>query len=305
MKKTVMQYRSVYAPLCIILILILSPGAVRAREGSPAAVKKHFLWSVETKRNTIYLLGSIHLLKKDSYPLPRVIESVYDCCPKLVFETDLDGMNSPEMQSLMIKSGLYPQGQTLTRHISRETYTLLDRKLKQSGLSVSRIDQFRPWFAAQAIASSELLRLGFEPGLGIDRYFFDRAVRDRKERIFLETNIYQMNLFAGLGTESQEKLLNQILKDLDVVEQKFSEIINAWESGDYEGLASIMSESFKEYPDLYRRLVTDRNRKWISKIQRLMRQDDDVLIVVGAAHLAGKDSVVELLRKKGYEVRQR
>jgi hypothetical protein len=274
-----------------------------AREAS-VTTKKHFLWSVQSERNTIYMLGSIHILRKDSYPLPEAVERVYDCCQKVVFETDLEGMNAPDVQMKMMKMGLYSSGQTLSQNISRQTYELLKEKMDKTGLPIVQFEQVKPWLIAQTIASSELIRLGFDPSLGIDTYFFNKARNDKKETLSLETNDYQISLFAGLSKRQQEILLRQTLKELEVIEGNFTDMIDSWENGNVSKLASIMEKSFEGYPDLYRRFVTERNKNWIKNIQRMMMKGDNVLIIVGAAHLAGKDSVIELLKEKGYKVTQ-
>ena len=274
-----------------------------AREGS-VTTKKHFLWSVQSEGNTIYLLGSIHILRKDSYPLPEAVERVYDCCQKVVFETDLEGMHAPDVQMKMMQMGLYSSGETLTQNISRQTYELLKEKMDKTGLPIVQFEQVKPWLIAQTIVSSELIRLGFDPSLGIDTYFFNKARNDNKETLSLETNDYQINIFAGLSTRQQEILLRQTLKELEVIEDNFTDMIDAWENGNVSKLASIMEKSFEGYPDLYRRFVTERNKKWIKNIQRMMMKGDNVLIIVGAAHLAGKDSVIELLKDEGYTVTQ-
>ncbi len=266
---------------------------------------KSFIWSFESGNNTIYLLGSIHVLNKESYPLPEEVEHMYNCCRKIVFETDLDSMNDGTVQEKMLKRGMYPTGQTLSGSISAETYEMLKRKLEASGLSILSFDRFRPWMVALTIAGSEMIRLGFDPELGVDRRFFSKAKQDNKELIFLETNEFQINLFAGLGRTRQEALLKQILVEIRIIETMFADMVNAWKSGSAEKLDSIMNESFREFPDLHERLITRRNRRWVAKILNLARQKGDLLVVVGAAHLVGEKSVIEILRTKGYKVIQR
>ncbi len=99
--------------------------------------------------------------------------------------------------------------------------------------------------------------------------------------------------------------LKETLRELDVIESMSSEMVKAWKTGNIDKLYSIINISFHEYPDIYKRFFTQRNKRWIPKIKQLMRQHDDVLIIVGAGHLVGKDSVIELLREKGYKVRQK
>lgn len=291
--------------ISLLAVIWLFASDAHALEGRNSEAERHFIWTVETGRNTVYLLGSIHILKQDSYPLPREVEKIFDCCRKIVFETDLDGMNDPESQKRIMKLGLYPSGLTLQENISQETYSLVKKRADAAGLPVSQFDRFRPWFAAMTLTGIELQRLGFDPALGLDRYFYQKAKKEGREMIFLETNDMQLNLMTSLNKRHQDDFLRGVIKELDVVETLASDMLDAWKTGDAEKLDSILKISHAEEPDIYDRFFIQRNKRWISIIQRLMNQDDDVLIIVGAGHLVGKDSVIELLKKKGYDVQQR
>jgi uncharacterized protein YbaP (TraB family) len=298
------RHKIIYV-ISLLAVIWLSVSSVHAYEGRNAEAQRHFIWAVESGRNTVYLLGSIHIMKQDSYPLPREVEKIFECCKKIVFETDLDGMNDPESQKRIMKQGLYSSGRTLPENISQETYALIKKRADAAGLPVSRFERFRPWFAAITLTGMELQRLGFDPALGLDRYFYQKAKKEGKEMIFLETNDIQLNLMASLNKRHQDAFLRGVLKELDIIETLASDILDAWNTGDAEKLDSILKMSHAEEPAIYDRFFIQRNKRWISKIQRLMKQDDDVLIIVGAGHLVGRDSVIELLKKKGYEVQQR
>ena len=237
--------------------------------------------------------------------LPEEVEDIYNCCRRIVFETDLDSMNDSSLQGKILRRGMYPKGQTLSGNVSAETYEMLRNKLEVSGLSILQFERFRPWMVALTLTGSEMIRLGFDPQLGVDRSFFSKAKQDGKELIFLESNEFQINLFAGLSRTRQEALLKQILIEIKIIESMFEDMVSAWKMGDAAKLDSIMKESLIEFPDLQERLITKRNRRWVGKILNLARQKGDLLVVVGAAHLVGEKSLVDLLRQKGYEVRQR
>jgi uncharacterized protein YbaP (TraB family) len=290
-----------FAALLLLWSAILFAAAARSEQSKDP---KHFIWSVEGRKSTVYILGSIHILKKDSYPLPAAVEDIFSCCNKIVFETDLDGMKRPEIQNMMLKLGMYPAGQTLPANISRDTYALLMEKLRESGIPVERFEQFKPWFISINLASMELERMGFDPALGIDRHFFEKAKQERKKMLYLETNEFQINLFGRLSRQKQEILLRQTLQELNIIEAEFKEMITAWRNGDSGLFHSIISKSFNESPYLYNKLIIRRNREWIPEILKLMNRQGDALIIVGAGHLVGKDSVIDLLKKKGYNVNQ-
>ncbi len=286
----------------------------RAREGSgridtspgslEAKTRKHFLWSLRTKQNTIYFLGSVHMLTSDSYPLAEEIERAYDRCQKIVFETDLDGLSDPGQQAKLVMLGFYPLGQTLQQNLSEETYKALQKKVDEAGLSMAQFDPFKPWMCALTLAVVELQRLGFNPQLGIDKHFFEKAKRDGKERIFLEPVEYQLNLFAKMEEREQESFLRQTLKELEVLETMASDMVQSWKTGDVDKLSAIFGKSFKGHQDIYNRLMINRNRTWASQIEKLIGQRGDVLIIVGAGHMVGRENILELLNRKGHEITQ-
>lgn len=266
---------------------------------------KHFLWAVNSGKNTVYIIGSIHILRKDSYPLPEEIEKVYSCCMKVVFETDLDGMNDAESQEMMIRSGTYPRGQSLSKNLSQDTYRLLEKRTAAAGFPVENFERFKPWFVALSLAAAEIKRLEYDPDLGVDRHFFNRAKKDRKEMDFLESNRYQLDLMASMDRLQQESFLEETLKELDLIEMMASDMVNAWMAGDTEKLHSVIRTGFEDHPDIYDRFFVQRNKRWLPRIERFMQEGKDVLVIVGAGHLVGEDNLIELFRKKGYGVEQR
>ena len=290
--------------VCLVVACALC-NIVYAEERVQPKTKKHFLWSMQTKKNTIFFLGSVHVLKSDAYPLAPQIERAYEDSRKVVFETNMDEANDPGVQTKMMTLGLYMDGQTLKENVSKETYKMLEEKVVAAGIPMASFDRFRPWFCALTLSVMELQKLGFDPSYGIDTYFFNKGKKDGKEIIPLESAEYQLNLFAKMAEREQESFLRETLEELDVTETMASDMVNAWKAGDVDKLASIMKMSFKEHPDIYDRFVIRRNKNWISKIESLMNQDDNVLVIVGAGHLVGAKSLLDILKAKGYKIEQR
>jgi uncharacterized protein YbaP (TraB family) len=258
-----------------------------------------------TGKNTTYLLGSLHVLKGDVFPLPRAIEEAYSDCQKIILETDLDSINDPAFRTQMISLGLYPDGQTLKKNVSEQTYESFRKKVDAIGLSIAHFDRLRPWVCALILTFLEFQRLGFDPSYGIDTYFFHRAKEDEKEVIPLESAEYQLKLFTTMDEAEQESFLRQTLKDLVVIDTMAAEMVEAWKTGDVDKLNSIIGISFREHPVMYERFIIQRNRKWTPQIENLMKQDVNALVIVGAGHLVGAESIVELLKKRGHQIVQR
>lgn len=267
--------------------------------------RKSCLWSLQTNSSMVYFLGSLHLLKRDAYPLESVIEKAYATSKKIIFETDIAAMKDPVVQAKMLELGLYPEGQNLYLNLDGGTRRLLENKLSGLGLPLEHLARFKPWVVALTLASLELQRLGFDPNYGIDIHFFHRAVKDGKEIGYLEPAEYQLNLLAKMNKQDQSSFLNQTLRDLELVLQLVGEMVSYWKTGDAESLHALLFKSFKDYPNIHARLLIQRNKKWISKIENLMGEKKNVLVVVGVGHLVGPDGLLDLLRKRGYKLIQR
>ena len=274
-------------------------------QSTAAAPHNHFLWVVHTGKNKIYLLGSIHVLKQDAYPLPAALEQAYLDSQIIVFEANPQDMQRSDIQALFLEKGTLPERDSLKNHLSDQSYKSLETHLAASGLSIAQFDRFRPWFCALTLLGIEFIRLGFDPGHGIDQYFFRKATSDKKQKAYLETAEFQLNLFTGLSENDQQMFLNQMLKDLGILEKEMAKLLRSWQTGDGESLNAILKESFKDYPDIYDQFVVQRNKNWALQIENFAKQTDNVLAIVGSLHLVGENSLVDLLRQKGYDVVQK
>jgi len=299
---------SKYQLLFIVVSLAFgwaSLGAAHAKQALQPKTNKNCLWEIQTKKNTVYLLGSLHILTKDCFPLSRQIEDAYRSCNKVVFETDIGAMNDPATQANMMALALYPNGQTLQQNVSNKTYSRFKAKVEAAGLPMPQFERFRPWLCGLTLAVLELQRLGFDLNLGVDKYFYNKAQGDEKEIDFLEPVEYQLDLLAGMNKSDQEAFLSQMLKDLEVIEKMSANMLNSWKTGNVEQLDSIIKISFKQHPAILDRLLIQRNKNWVPIIEELMKQDENVLIVAGAGHMVGADGVVDLLKKRGYRIEQK
>jgi uncharacterized protein YbaP (TraB family) len=308
-KRSRLQSLVVVLHICLALLwasvsTVFAQAEAQSQPGSQPGHKKDFLWSVKSGKGTVYLLGSLHLLKADAYPLDKNIEAAYKNSQRVVFEADIENVNTPAFQARMLSLGLYPEGQTLKQNISKETYALLEKRLSEVGLTIEQVSRFKPWLCAVTVAALKLKRLGFDPEYGLDKYFFKKAKEDGKQKLFLESLDFQIALFSELGSVEAEAFLRQTLKDLEVVETMLPDIVGAWQRGDASRFEADVLQSFKDYPQIYDRFLVQRNRAWAGFIEQLLAQGGTTLVVVGAGHLVGKDSLVQLLKDKKYTTEQ-
>jgi uncharacterized protein len=157
---------------------------------------------------------------------------------------------------------------------------------------------------ATTLLQLELAKRGFSPEFGIEQVLARRAAGDEKPIQGLETTAQQLELLAGMPMPMQKRFLAMTLDESAQIDREIGELVGAWKAGDTAALADLLSDEFDEFPDLYRRLTVDRNRAWVGRIADLLDDRDDYLVVVGALHLVGEDSVVDLLERRGYEVVQ-
>jgi uncharacterized protein YbaP (TraB family) len=148
------------------------------------------------------------------------------------------------------------------------------------------------------------MKLGFDPSSGVERRLTRRASEDHKPIQGLETVREQLEIMARLPDKQQREFLLYSVDDAERMTTELDDMLDAWRRGDADALAKLLQEGYDEYPDLYRPLTVERNRRWIPQIERLLDEKEDYLIVVGALHLVGTDSVIDLLERKGYKVRQ-
>lgn len=290
--------------LSIFSILILL-GLSVIIQNSVAQSKKNFLWRVQSKTNIVYVLGSIHYLKKEVYPLDEKIEYAFDQSNILVVEANISDIKKVDIQKL-IGSAFYPENEILEKNLSTETYELVKKELGGLGLPPEVINKQRPWFLALTLASLETLKLGFDPNYGIDKYFLSKAT-GKKKILELESFDYQIDLFSKLSDKDQELLLLYTLKDINVLKQELDRLIQAWASGDKKGLESIITRSLEEdkrLSPIYEKIVYERNRSMASKIEDYLKTKETYFVIVGAGHLVENQGIIEILKGKGFLVEQ-
>ncbi|MBL7076913.1 MAG: TraB/GumN family protein [Kiritimatiellae bacterium] len=264
----------------------------------------HCLWRISKDANHIYLQGSVHLLKKSHYPLPDAIENAYADSAVLVLEADLSAAQDPAQQMALLKAGMLEGKATLQGSLSKETWAMAEKQIAEMGMNIALFNAFKPWYFATSITALRLQSLGFSAFDGIDWHFFNRAKTDGKPVVGLETLEYQMSLFDAISAEDQDALVRQTMEDIANIDEEMDAILDAWAVGDLKAMDESLLKNFKEYPVVYKSLVTDRNHNWIAQIVGFLESGKVHMIVVGAGHLSGKEGLLQLLKKQGLQLKQ-
>lgn len=261
------------------------------------------VWKVtSSKGGRIYLCGTIHLLRQEDYPLPGAYDLAYSDSERLILELPPGSGEGGAMIRKMQKLGLLPQGQTLEEKIGPELSQAVTQWGKEHGQSPEVLAQYHPWFVALLIAAVEYGALGAQPDKGVDNYFESKAQRDQKPGEGLETVDFQLGLFAGLTDEQQKDLLKQTLSEVKKIHEEFTQMIEAWRSGDLDALGEMLFQEADNYPHLMEVFLHQRNRNWIPKLEAALDAGESVMVLVGAGHLAGEQGLLALLKARGHKV---
>lgn len=262
------------------------------------------LWKVDGDRNTVYLLGSIHLLREHDYPLPEAVYEAYAEAEMLVMELDMDDFDASQIPALIASMGTLPPGSDLESVLGEDLYAEATELAAAVNLNLDQFAYAKPWLAAVSIEQLLLQRIGFDPELGIEAHFLPLAAGDGKEIEGLETVEQQLGYLDGLSSAAQHALLLETLRVAGDVDDTMDELIRAWRQGDSGYLESNLLEEMRAHPEIHAAVVVERNRRWLADL--LDRLDDarDYLVIVGTLHLVGEEGVPALLAREGRTVRQ-
>jgi uncharacterized protein YbaP (TraB family) len=265
----------------------------------------HSLWELHGKHNTVYLLGSIHVLRAADYPLATAVLDAYSRSKSVLMEIDLAEMDQESVQGQLLAAAQLPEGKTLPQIMGASRYERAQRLASQLGVELSTFDQFAPWFVAEAISQLQLAQLGFQPESGVEMYFLGRAQTDGKAVSGLETARDQIALFEAMSMDAQSEYLLSSLEEARELPKEVDDMVRAWQRGDTQWFSSQLRRELGRDPALYQAVLAARNRKWLPRIEALLEGDRDCLVIVGTGHLVGSESVIELLKKDGFSAVQR
>jgi uncharacterized protein YbaP (TraB family) len=250
----------------------------------------------------MWLLGSVHYLRDNDYPLPPVVDALYERADAIVMELDLDDLDPAELQTVFLSAALLPDDTTLEERLDADVYARTQTLAGTLGLQPALLDRLEPWFAAVTLLDLGLQRQGIRADSGVERYLLGKTAADGKDVLGLETVREQVAVFDGLSADEQQGLLEQTLDEIEAVGDSIDSLIDAWRDGELDTLAEELAAEFERFPELYEALVVARNRAWIDALEAHLDAPEPRLVVVGALHLVGERSVIELLEERGLSV---
>ena len=273
-----------------------------AAQTAPPA--RGFIWKAERAGKQVWLLGSLHLLTPDFYPLPDSVEQAFAKSDVLMEEIDMNEASDPQFATVVLSKAMNAPGVTLASQLSKETITSVTAWLAKLGIGFESLQAMKPWMVSVTVQTVGLQRLGFDPAFGIDKHFGDAAKRANKQLLPLETALEQINFLDGLSPKTQDLMLRQSVESVETEQSEIKTIAAAWRAGDVATMERIALSDMKDSREVYDTLLAGRNRRWIPKIEACTETRQSCFIVVGAAHLVGPDGLLALLKQRGYTVTQ-
>ena len=282
-----------------LLLLWLMPSAMAdTTTANPAA------WSLSQDQSTVVLLGSIHVLPAHMAELPLKVRTLYEQADTLVMELAMDQLDPVAFQGHVNALGRQPEGLSLADSMGEQDWARAVDLAGQIDLQLDMLAGVKPWLAALTVTQLRLMQMGFSPEYGLEFQMSGWASRDAKPIMGLETPEEQIALFAGLPEDEQVTMLMQSLAEAVSVQQDVDNIIDGWSTGNLARMERELLDSVRESPALYEAIVVQRNRNWIAPIEALLKRPGTHLVVVGALHLVGEDSVVAMLEARDHRLQR-
>ena len=261
------------------------------------------LWEIQGAQGKVYLFGSAHVLSDGvEWRTPTLRRALAEA-QSVVFEIDLDEASNPQLVAPMMQQlGLLEPDHTLQGMLRPRVWAALERTAGELNLPAAQLTHMRPWLAAVTLSVAFAVKQGFDPARGVDNLLHQEALAAGKSLEALESFESQMRIFADLNLRQQAQLLASGLRQMRETPRLLQEIVAAYGAGDQRELHRLFSMDDDELPFMRQRLLLDRHARWLPRIEAMLAEDRTRLIVVGAAHLAGPDSIVAMLRAKGVKV---
>lgn len=293
-----------FAPLVATIALACSAPAVRGGSAASATnttiIARPALWAISDSDTTLYLFGTVHILKPQVRWFDGYVKRAFDQSDTLVVEVVQD--NPAALGEIVTRLGLNSGGPALITTLTPADATRYSAALKTYDLPQEVMDRLDPWLVAINLSVVPLERLGYKKELAADAVLEASARQQGKAIIGLETAEQQLGFFDSLPRDVQIKFLTSTLEELPNSEREFATLMHNWAHGKADALAHQMNESLETTPELAKPLLLDRNARWVRWIEQRMEQPGTVFVGVGAGHLAGKGSVIDLLKSARWKV---
>lgn len=287
---------SIKKRLTLLTLLILSLATTNGWANSS-------VWKVTKGNEHIYIAGTVHILPPAAFPLPKEFDKAYQDSDSIVLEAKLPDANDTAFQQLMTQKMAYSNGQSINDSLSKSTQQQLNNYVSSLGADMRSFEHLKPGFLFSMFALLEAQRAGLS-GEGVDIFYSKKAEQDNKQIAYFETIEFQINMIANLGINNEEQFIKSNLEQMQDFKTMFNALLSAWRSGNEQQLIELAITPMASDSKSLKMLLIDRNKNWAKEINRMFADKDREFVLVGVAHLVGKDSLLNLLKAQGYRVQR-
>lgn len=284
--------RSILGHLAAIFILFAAVPAMA--QHAPA------IWKMSNEDSTVYLLGTIHLLKENTPWYTDSLQDITQNADTLTLELSPDETGSANMMALVQRLGFYGPDESLSDHLAEDSHTRLMAEFQKRSIPTQVVERMKPWMAGIQLTVVAAVQAGFLPQYGVDSTLSGIAEEQGKEIRGLETAEQQLSLFANMSDEAQAAFIEEGLDQLEDLDGYFEKLKTLWLKGDTNGLDRLLRQGLEDNQELAEALLYKRNRSWVAPLSALLNEPGVHLVAVGAAHLVGDQSVIDLLQQNGH-----
>jgi uncharacterized protein YbaP (TraB family) len=293
-----MRVSPLIAIFAAALGLMLNPAiaADGTRDSGPA------IWRVQSRESTVYLFGSMHILPAGfSWTTPD-IEQAMAKSDLFVFEVPVGDAAIAQEQGFIRQNGILPPRQSLRALLTSNEFEVYSSVMRRAGLIEGQYERYRPWLAALVLGLAYLHPDNLTTLRGADDEIMAFARDQVRHVMYFETPVQQLQLLTNANDEAQLAGLKNLIEKLPSSHNLEQDLRDAWSHGDAEGLNSQLDTIFRDRPDAREFLVSRRNRVWLGTINPLLQRRGTTMITVGAAHMGGKNGLLEMICSEGYRV---
>ncbi len=303
MKKWLKKLALACAMIPFAQCTVLPLGSTASRAAEPASTvatteAAPALWVVKDDDTTIYLFGTVHVLKPGLTWFDDAIKAAFDSSDQLMLEVVMPE-DKNKVSSIILPLAMDQNGKTLPSLLTPDQLKAYQTAMTSLGLPPGQFDAFEPWFAAITLSVLPLTKLGYDPDQGAEKLLSNFAKEAKKPVFGLETMEEQLGYFDSLPEKSQVAFLNDTVKEISTIGPMLDKMVTFWSHGKTDELAALLNESMDETPELRQILLYNRNARWAEELQARMAKPGTVFVAVGAGHLAGAHSVQDYLKERG------
>ncbi len=292
----------IYAALATSFVFGLTE-CIAQKKNATTSKGSTSLWKVSKDGKSIFIGGTVHLLRKEDYPLPKPFMDAYDASDVLTFETDTKALSNPDLGMTVMEKGMYQDQTTLDSVLSQDVYEQLKAVSEKLGIPIGAFIKMKPGLVITTLSAMQLRKAGIGQD-GVDIFFTNKAAEDKKEVQHLESVTSQIDHITTMGEGREDEFVKYSLKDMEGMTEQMGDLILSWKKGKAKPMEEEIASMKKDYPDTYKSLLVQRNMNWMPQILSYLENGTKAFVLVGALHLYGEDGLLNLLKKQDYQIEQ-